>query len=310
VRRAYRDTQREVIARRPRAALLVDFPDFNAPLGRWLKARGVHVVWCVAPQVWAWRAGRLRTLSRSLDRLAVLFAFEAPLWQAAGVEAVWVGHPAADRALATTADAARRAGLAGRGEAIALLPGSRVHELRATLGTMLAAVELLRGARPRKLEARVMIAPSLPAEVVRGALAMASRYGVETLRVDAAGGLAPLLPAFSASVVSAGTATLEAALAGASPVIVARPDALTMFAARRLVRTPHVGLPNVVLGERVFPELVGAACSPQAVAAALAVALGRGPDRVGAAGALRERLDPGDGKTTGERVAALLRPWI
>jgi lipid-A-disaccharide synthase len=148
--------------RRARAALLVGYTEFNARLAPRLHRHGVRVLWYGAPQVWAWRRGRARSLRRHIDRMAVVLPFEEALWREEGVDAHYVGHPARDTT-ALDRDTARRAlGLTPRAAAVAILPGSRPHEVRRMLEPMLDAYLRVRDDRA-SVDGRVLLAPSLDA---------------------------------------------------------------------------------------------------------------------------------------------------
>jgi lipid-A-disaccharide synthase len=299
---------REAGRRRVRAALLVDFTEFHYRLGPLLRRRGVRVLWAVAPQVWAWRPGRVTTLAPAADRLALLFPFETPLWRRAGLDAHWVGHPAADAIPAARADARASVGLpAGDAPALALLPGSRPNEVGRLLPAMLGAFDRARARLPG-LRARVLVAPSLPATLARAVRRRAEAHGAPALEVDAARGLPALLPAFDAAVCASGTATLEAALCGVPPVITYRLGPASAAVARFVLRGGHVGLPNVVLGEGAYPELLqGDANAPALARAAVALLTRPPPSRE--AGLRAYLRPPGDG-TAASRTAALLAPWL
>ncbi|HEU4406474.1 MAG TPA: hypothetical protein VFS43_14510 [Polyangiaceae bacterium] len=305
---AARALLREAERRQTRAALLVDFTEFHRRLGPLLRRRGVRVLWAVAPQVWAWRPGRVSTLAPALDRLALLFAFEEPLWRRAGVDARWVGHPAADVAPASRDEAQRSAGLAGHeGPSLALLPGSRPNEVRRLLPPMLGALDRLRARLPG-LGARVLVAPSLPAELARWVRGEARARGALAIDVDEARGLPALLPAFDVALSASGTATLEAALCGVPPVITYRLGPASAALARLLVRGRHVGLPNVLLGERAYPELLQGDANPDALARAALELLERPPAPTAAR--LRALLRPEGAGTAAARTAELLAPWL
>jgi lipid-A-disaccharide synthase len=305
---AARALLREAERRRVRAALLVDFTEFHRRLGPLLRRRGVRVLWAVAPQVWAWRPGRVFTLAPALDRLALLFAFEEPLWRRAGVDARWVGHPAADLTPSPRPEARRAAGLSDRpGPSLALLPGSRPNEVRRLLPPMLEALERLRERLPG-LEARVLLAPSLPADVARRARREALARHAPPVDVDESQGLSALLPAFDAAICASGTATLEAALCDVPPVITYRLGPASAALARLLLRGRHVGLPNVLLDERAYPELLQDDATPEALARAALALLERPPPPNAAR--LRALLRPSGAGTAASRSAELLTPWL
>jgi lipid-A-disaccharide synthase len=297
-------------AQSPRAALLVNFTELNARLGRALRRRGVRVLWAVAPQVWAWRPGRIHALHDAVDRLVVLLPFEEPLWRSAGYDAWFVGHPSADVEQLPRDACRSRLGLRGT-RAVVVLPGSRAGEItRLAPALCEAASRLVAGGDVD--EARVLAAPWLD-ERARGELGRAaSEFGVEVLTADEDHGAAPLLGAFDLALCASGTACLEATLAGLPTVIGYRVDPLTYAIARRLVRTPHIGLPNVLLGRRASPELLQDAADARSFADAARASL-RDEARTGARDAaeeLRAMLRPRSEGTFGERVAALLEPWL
>lgn len=288
----------------PSVALLVDATELNLRLGHQLRSMGTRVLYCVAPQLWAWRPGRLPRLRRALDRLAVVLPFEESLFRAGGIDACYVGHPALDAPHLPRDVARSKLGL-GPDKAIALLPGSRPHEVRATLPTMIEGLSRL-----PSLAARLFLAPSLDAKTRAFAEAHAARAGIPTVDVDAATGASPWLSAFDAAIAASGTATLECALAGAAPLTVYRVSPLTAFLARRLLRTPHVALPNILLGERRFPELLQERFTPDAIADELARLLADPERHRESSDELREILRPAREGTLGERTAALMRPWL
>jgi lipid-A-disaccharide synthase len=290
---------RRVRARPPRAAILINYTELSSHLGAWLRSRGVFVLWCVAPQVWAWRAGRVRSLHRSMDRLAVILPFEEALWRSAGVDARYVGHPAW-----TAGDEPPASRRGGR---LAVMPGSRRGEIERLAAPLCEAARRL-AASHAVTEAVVVSAPSLQPDARQALAHAAARAGLRVVTPSLDTGAGPLLQDFDASLVASGTASLESALAGAAPIVTYRTDRLTYAVARRLVRTPHVALPNVLLGGRVFPELLQDRASPDRIAAAAAYWLtDTGRRRAQTAQAdlhriLRPRTDAGFGAS----VAALL----
>ncbi len=264
---ALRDIGQVLKTSPPDLAILVDFPDFNFWVARLAKYYRVPVLYYISPQVWAWRTYRVRTLARLTDRLVVIFPFEADFYRAQGVAVSYVGHPFRET-LPPLTD--RRTfllehNLDPEALTIALLPGSRAGEIERHLPIILKAAQLIRQAIPQT-QFILPLASTAPAELVavdnfRGKMTVGA--GSETPR--------PLWPCGSRSsparptrpwaaahvaVVASGTATVEAALAAAPTVIVYRVSPLTFAVARRLVRVPHVGMANLLAGERMFPELL------------------------------------------------------
>jgi lipid-A-disaccharide synthase len=299
--RVYRDP--------PRAALLVNFTELNQRLARVLRARGARVLWVVAPQVWAWRAGRLKSLRGSIDRLAVVLPFEEELWRAAGYDARYVGHPSLDVPSPPRAELRARLGIAAGARAVAVLPGSRPGEI-ARLSAPLASAARVLLDEGRADAARVLVAPGLPA-AARALVERAARNAdLPCFPGDPDHGAAPLLGAFDASLVASGTASLEAALAAAAPVVAYRLDPVAFAIARRLVRTPFVALPNVLLARRAFPEILQDEVTPARLAAAARDLLARPEEARALAAELRAALAPPSPEPFGARLASLILPWI
>lgn len=284
---------RAVRAHRPRAALLVGFSEPNAWLARWLARRGVRTLWYAPPQIWAWRSSRAPGLARACAHLALVLPFEEPVWRRAGARATYVGHPAAELPWLTSSDAQ------GAPE-LALLPGSRPHEVRAHLTTMLAAARLVRTA------ARLVLAPSLDPRTASWARREAAAAGAAVSE----GPLTDALHRAGVALVCSGTATLEAAALGVPPVILYRTDPVTFAVARRLVRVPHLGLPNLVLGRRSFPELLQSDVTPGRIARVAEALLGELDDARARCAEVRSALLRNITCPPAERVTSLLRPWL
>jgi lipid-A-disaccharide synthase len=305
---------------KPQAAVLVDYTEFNLRMGAFLRRRGVPVLWCVAPQVWAWRPRRMAQVARALDRLAVILPFEARLWQAQGVDAHYIGHPVMDIAPLDRPTARARLGLSSTRPSVAVLPGSRSHEVRRHLLPMLAALKELEEAG-MAVEARLFVAASLDDRTRRWLAATAEQAGVQTFEADADAGAATWLGAFDAALTASGTATLECALSGAPPVVVYRLSPITAALARLVLRTPFVALPNIVLGAGAYPELLDRDVEPRRMARALAGVLEHPSTFEAPAQELRARLTwkapppragsaGPTGDTSADRAASLLATWL
>jgi lipid-A-disaccharide synthase len=305
--RAFATVLQSVKKRRPKAALLVGYTEFNARLAPRLRRAGMGVVWYGAPQIWAWRAGRAKTLAPFVDRMAVVLPFEERLWRDAGVDATYVGHPALETPILARADARRALGMTPYASGVGILPGSRPHEVRRLLGPMLAAFTLLRADRAT-VDARVLVASSLDRSTRREVQGLALQSRVATYDVDPAAGALPLLSAFDATLCASGTASLEAAIARAIPVVAYRVGLTSEIAARLFLRVPHIALPNVLLGRRAFTELVQRDVQPDKLAAAVTLALDQPAAPIAACEGLTAVL--GDGAAPSARVAEMLAPWL
>ena len=259
----------EAERRRPSAALLVDFPDFNLRLARELAWRGIPIVYYVSPQIWAWRKGRVRVIADCVARMLVLFEFEVPFYRAHGVPVTHVGHPLVDEVprLPQAWQGVRR-GTHPDTYRIALLPGSRRSEVGALLPVLLEAARRIGAELP--IEVSIVEAPGLaPAEVGRHVAAA----GLEVRRVTER-----RLEAVADShlaLCASGTATLETGLLGTPMLVCYRLSPWTFALARALVRVPHVSLVNLVLGRRVVPELIQREATPERIASEALALLSR-----------------------------------
>ncbi|HEX4960887.1 MAG TPA: lipid-A-disaccharide synthase [Thermoanaerobaculia bacterium] len=259
IREVFAELLREVDRRRPALAVLIDFPDFNLRLARKLKERGLPIVYYISPQVWAWRKGRVKTISRLVDRMLVLFPFELDFYRGHGVDAIHVGHPLVDEVPVLPQVWDSPDGEEGPFR-VALLPGSRVSEVEALLPTLLAAVKRLAERLP--VEARIIRAPTIPREMLDETVAL-SGVTVEIVDGDRFAAVADSHVALCAS----GTATLEVGLLRTPMVMVYRLAGWTYALARFLVKLPNVALVNLVLGRRVVPELIQGEANPERIAA-------------------------------------------
>jgi lipid-A-disaccharide synthase len=307
IARAFGAITKAARKRKPRAALLVNYTEFNARLAPRLHARGVRVVWYGAPQVWAWRPGRARSLRRSVDAMAVMLPFEEPIWRQAGIDAEYVGHPARETTPLERSTARRALGMTERAAAVALLPGSRPHEVRRLLEPMLDAYERVRADRA-SVDGVVLLAASLDPKTRAWAMKRAEHLRVPVFEVDAYTGALGVLPAFDVALCASGTAALEAALVRAVPVVAYKVGLATELAARALLKSPHVALPNVILGRRAFAELLQRDVRTSKLADALEDALDRRAELVLECDEVDRRL--GDERAPSVRVAHMLAPWM
>ena len=307
--REFRKLKHSIRARRPSVAILIDFPEIHFRLAREFHRLGVPVLYFVSPQLWAWKKHRIKLVREYVDRMLVIFPFEEPFYRERGVHAEFVGHPLADLPLPTiTRDeyakkalqiphgvwnyGAGPAGLQGgisptnpaikyeldpRKEWIALLPGSRAHEINMNLREMVTAAHQLGDS----YEYLIPVAPTLNRKQVEGlhsALAdMVPDGFFDTIHL-VHDPQAALLHA-RASIVASGTATVEAALIGNPFVVVYRVSPITYAIAKRVVTVPHVAMANLIAGKRVVPELIQNDFTASNVVRELQLLLPDGPPR-------------------------------
>jgi len=259
---ALRGLKQSLDQERPDLIILIDFPDFNLRLAKIAHGKGIPTLYYISPQVWAWRPKRVKLIAQWVRKMVVLFPFEVPFYEAAGVDVEWVGHPLLDIVKPTLSKEAafQRLGLDPKRKTIALLPGSRIHEVKRLLPPLLASAQLLEKEIP-DLQFVIPLASgihqrllsswtrniSLPVKVVEG-------WAYEVMN------LAELLIAAS------GTATLEAAILGKPMVIVYKVSFFSYWIGRALIQVDHIGLVNLVAGKEIVPELIQKDVNPQRIA--------------------------------------------
>jgi lipid-A-disaccharide synthase len=263
-----RGVARHFLAERPALFIGIDAPDFNLALEARLKAAGIPTVHYVSPSLWAWRAERIHTIGRSVDRMLVMFPFEEEIYRKAGIGVDYVGHPLADAMpLEPAADDARtQLRLAGGAVPVALLPGSRVSELELHADLVIETARRLHGLRPR-LRFFVPLATRETREYFEQRL-----YALEAreLPITILFGHARLaLLAAEVALGASGTATLEAALARCPMVVTYRVKPLTHWLVKRKALLPYFSLPNILAGEFIVPELLQDDATPDNLAQAL-----------------------------------------
>jgi lipid-A-disaccharide synthase len=249
---------------RPDVFVAIDFPDFNFRLLPAMRKLDVPIVYYVSPQVWAWRPGRLDTLRQYVDKMLVIFPFEAELYQQAGVPVEFVGHPLIDLAKANRprADLLAALGLDTAHPVMALLPGSRANEVRRILPRLLAGATLTAAQVPG-LQVLIARAPSLD-DSLFGPVEATRAGGLPIAVVE--GATDDVLAASDVVVTASGTATVQTALHGRPMVIVYRLSPMTYTVGRSVVRVSTYGMVNLVAGRTIVPELIQDRFTPDAVA--------------------------------------------
>ena len=297
--RVLKQLEEEAAKRKPKLAILVNFPDFNLRLAKKLKAQNINIAYFIGPQVWAWRAGRVDVIKELVKRILVIFPFEEKLYRQARVPVDFVGHPLVDivHPTMTRSQFITHYGLQTRPFIVALLPGSRKGEIAHNLPRMLKAC--------RRLAADV--APQFVLAAAPGLSKYIQRYMREDLPVHIIEGATyDVLAAADCSIVSSGTATVEAALLGAPMVVVYRVSWITALIARRMIQTSFFSMVNLIMNKKVVPELIQESFKPEALEAEVRKLLIYAPAREQMKRDLKEvraRLGPGGAI---ERAAAII----
>ena len=274
---AFGRLSKELRASRPRALILIDFPEFNLMLARVARRLRIPVVYFIPPQLWAWRPGRARLLARLTAEILAVFPFEPPIYEAVGARVRFVGHPLVDAIPddLSRAGARKDLGIPEGAHVIGLLPGSRREEVERLLPAMVEAARLIRA---QVAEASFLLSPALAVDpqLVRD-LTKAASVDLTALP----GRTYEVMAAADLLLVASGTATLEAALIGTPIVVCYKVSRLTELIGRLLIRIPWVSLANIVLGRAVVPELLQAqATGPRLAEEALRLL--KSPDRLNA----------------------------
>jgi lipid-A-disaccharide synthase len=250
----------ESLRRKPRLAILTDFPGFHLRLARALKRQGVQNVYFVCPQFWAWRPWRANLVRRRFVRGLCIFPFEQEWYRSRGVRADFIGHPLVGNVAArrSRAEFAASLGLDAAKPIVALLPGSRTGEIAHHMPPLMAACHLI--GKSHSVQFVLALAPGMTKSQIAGYLRSDVPVSVvEDATYDALG-------AADLAIVSSGTATVEAALMNAPMIVIYRLAPLTAAIARLLVRTPMFAMVNLIAERKVVPELVQNDFTPERLA--------------------------------------------
>jgi len=257
--RAYTTLKRAAIERQPDAVILIDWPDFNLPLARALHRRGLKVIYYISPQLWAWRAHRVRNVARDVNLLLSILPFESAWYEARGISHVeFVGHPLTDKVRPRygRAEFCARYNLDPSRPVIALLPGSRRKELQRILPPMLDAAHIVLRARPEAQFVVALASTRAPSETEQAIAATSDGAPLSKAIRIVHHETREALAASDAAAVASGTATLEAAFTATPLVVVYKESALNWHALRRLIDVDHFGLVNLIAGRRLAAELM------------------------------------------------------
>ena len=316
---SYRRLIRSIRRQRPSVAILIDFPDVNLRLARELKSLNIPVLYFVSPQLWAWKRSRLRWVQQRVDRMMVIFPFEAPFYRNRGVQAHFTGHPLAELPLpaSTRETYAALHHLDPAKTWLALLPGSRWKEVLANLPEMLRAAALLApDFTPPGLEILLPIASTL--DPARLTAFLTTNVRDVSVKIHVLPDAREALHHARAAIVASGTATIQAAILGNPFAVVYRVSNMTYRLARHLVRYPAeipaqhdpsgnlpIAMPNLIAGHRIVPELIQKDFSAENLASTLRPLVADTPVRtkmLADLANLRTHLLPPPGKTSIQQV--------
>ena len=262
------ELKRRLLRDRPDIFIGVDAPDFNLALERDLKAAGIPTVHYVSPSIWAWRGERIHKIKRAVDRVLALFPFEVPIYERAGIPVSYVGHPLADELPEHPDKRGVRERLKIRPDSsvVALLPGSRQSEVRQMAELMIATASRIR----EQISDVHFLVPLVSRETRLIFEEAVYRQNAEDLPLTILFGHAhEAMTAADSAIVASGTATLEAALLKCAMVITYTMPAATAWIMRRKAYLPYVGLPNIMAGEFIVPELLQEDARPENLAQAV-----------------------------------------
>lgn len=287
----------------PAVVILIDFPDFNLKVAKRAKALGIKVLYYVSPQIWAWRKGRIETIKRLSDRIAVILPFEEDIYRGAGANVEFVGHPMMDEIRRTSGEKSsfrKILGIETEDRVLALLPGSRHNELKRLLPLFTTVVARLKDKYP-DLRYILPAAPNLsPSETGKWFSAL-EEMGVRIVK----GMTNEALSASDAAIVTSGTATLQTALLGIPMVVVYKLSPLTYWLGRLIIKVKHISLVNLLLGREVVKELIQREASADNIMMELDQILNDQGKRADMDNSFKEIRSFYDGKNASERVAEI-----
>ena len=246
------DIQNWLSENRPDMVVLIDYPDFNKMIADYAKSIGLHVLYYITPQVWAWRSGRVKDFVKVIDEAVVFFPFEVDIWKNAGTTVNWFGHPLVSKAVASASKDELRKKFELTGEQIVgILPGSRTQEIDYILPELLTAADYILKKYPN-VEFLIPLASTIEESHVRSYLDQHPKLNVKIIRDKAY----DVMEASDVCIVTSGTATLETAIIGTPMVVVYRTNWITSILTKYFIESAYIALPNVIAGRRIVPELI------------------------------------------------------
>jgi len=299
----YRKLLKAARSERPELAILTDSPDFNLRVARRLKKLGIPVYYLVAPQVWAWRKGRLPSMRRTIDGLLCIFPFEPEFFARYGIDAVYIGHPLTRllRPSGTRAELRRRFAIPDGTPLVALLPGSRTGEAERHLPILLETVDRIRS--------RTQSNPSFILAVPPGTISIGSNFRerISSASIQLLEGKTwDVLVCADVALAASGTVTIEACLLGTPMVSFYRVNQVSWWMGKALVRVPFYSMVNLVAGRKIVPEFIQYDMTPENLARETMALLENGAARESMRRDLAEVAEKLSGQNDPLEVAAAL----
>jgi len=266
-----------MVQRKPDLLLIVDYPDFNLKLAETARAHGIPVLFYISPKVWAWRAGRVKRIASLVSHMAVLFPFEVAIYEQAGLPVTYVGNPVVHDAVSsyTRDQACRHLGLNEQHKVVALLPGSRMGEIKRHLPAMLDTARHIQHSHP-DAQFVLPVAPTLERGVIDQMISTDQMMSTGSDEPEPPTRLMitdkdsrDVMRSADVALVASGTATLETALVGTPMVVMYIISSVNYAIMKRLIRIPDISLVNIVAGKRIVPEYLQQEAQPQVMAKAL-----------------------------------------
>jgi lipid-A-disaccharide synthase len=255
--------KRSLDERRPDLVILIDYPDFNIPLAKAAKKRGIKVFYYISPQVWAWRKSRIGQIKKTVSKMAVILPFEVETYRQKGFGVNYVGHPLLDMVKLNYSkqESRKKFGLSEDEITVGILPGSRTSEVRILMPELLRAAQILKREMP-DLQFVLPLADTLEETSVTEII---SGFNVKVKVVS--GHTYDVISCADLALVASGTATLETALLGVPMIIVYKISLLSYFIGRLFVHVKNIGLVNIIAGKTIVPELIQGDASGKRIAA-------------------------------------------
>jgi len=250
IREAYRVLKRHLAEEKPSLIILVDFPGFNLKTARMAWKMGIPVIYFIPPQIWAWRESRIRQIRKYVDHVICILPFEKELYDRHDVGATYIGHPFAGtvKPRLTKHEFLEAAGIKDGGALLTIMPGSRENEFMKHMPLLLDVVERLKR-QIKELRVLLPLADSISDEI-------ASKFSAGQTIIPVRGFSHDAMAYSDMAIMASGSATLEAAVLGTPTIVVYKISGLSYAVAKALVKVKYVSLPNIIMGEEVFPEFI------------------------------------------------------